>query len=120
MDLIDRVKKETDQEKMRLGEEEKVFISQKKIVEDKIKEINGRLADLEGIRSRALPEIDPKILSQYDRILASRDGIAIVGVKHNSCLGCNMFVPPQVINLIKMYDKIITCEICNRMLYTEE
>jgi predicted nucleic acid-binding Zn-ribbon protein len=120
MDLIDKVKIETDQERTRLGEEEKVFVSQKKIVEDKTKEINGRLADLEGIRSQALPEIDPKILSQYDRILASRDGIAIVGVKHNSCLGCNMFVPPQVINLIKMYDKIITCEICNRMLYTEE
>jgi len=31
-----------------------------------------------------------------------------------------MFVPPQVINLIKMYERIITCEVCNRMLYIEE
>ena len=120
MDLMDKIKKDTDQERMRLGEEEKILISQKKIVEDKVKEINDRLAQLDGLRSRALPEIDPKMLIQYDRILASRDGLAIVGIKHNSCLGCNMFVPPQVINLIKMYDKIITCEICNRMLYTEE
>ncbi|MCX5705794.1 MAG: C4-type zinc ribbon domain-containing protein [Candidatus Omnitrophica bacterium] len=120
MDLMDKIKKDADQEKTRLAEEEKILISQKKIVEDKVKEINDRLAQLDGLRSRALPEIDPKMLSQYDRILASRDGLAIVGVKHNSCLGCNMFVPPQVINLIKMYDKIITCEICNRMLYTEE
>ena len=120
MDLMDKIKKDADQEKTRLGEEEKILISQKKIVEVKVKEINDRLSQLEGLRSRALPEIDPKMLSQYNRILASRDGLAIVGVKHNSCLGCNMFVPPQVINLIKMYDKIITCEICNRMLYTEE
>ena len=120
MDLMDKIKKDTDQERTRLGEEEKILIFQKKKVEDRIKEINDRLAQLDGLRNQALPEIDPKMLSQYDRILASRDGLAIVGVKHNSCLGCNMFVPPQVINLIKMYDKIITCEICNRMLYTEE
>lgn len=120
MDLMDKIKKDADQEKVRLVEEEKIFNSQKKIVEDKIKVINDRLAQLDGLRNQALPEIDPKMLSQYDRILASRDGLAIVGVKHNSCLGCNMFVPPQVINLIKMYDKIITCETCNRMLYTEE
>ena len=30
-----------------------------------------------------------------------------------------MFVPPQVINLIRMYECIITCEVCNRILYIE-
>jgi hypothetical protein len=71
-------------------------------------------------RKQAVPEIDPKILSQYERILFNRDGLAIVSVKDNSCAGCNMFVPPQVINLIKMYERIVTCEICNRILYINE
>jgi predicted nucleic acid-binding Zn-ribbon protein len=52
--------------------------------------------------------------------LQSKGGLAIASVKNNSCGGCNMFVPPQVINLIKMYDSIVTCEMCNRILYTEE
>jgi predicted nucleic acid-binding Zn-ribbon protein len=75
---------------------------------------------LDQERKLILPGIDAKIISQYDRILwANRDGLAIVSVKDNSCQGCNMYVPPQVINLIKMYEHIITCEVCNRMLYIE-
>jgi len=67
-----------------------------------------------------MPGIDRKILTQYERILNNRDGLAIVSVKGNSCQGCNMFVPAQVINLIKMYERIITCEVCNRMLYIKD
>jgi predicted nucleic acid-binding Zn-ribbon protein len=116
----DKVKTEIDQEKQKLIQEERVFLEQKKNIEDRIKEIDDRLAQLDGQRKQVTPDIDTKILNQYDRILSNRDGLAIVTVKDNSCQGCNMFVPPQVINLIKMYERIITCEVCNRMLYIEE
>ncbi|MBM3249483.1 MAG: hypothetical protein FJZ09_01370 [Candidatus Omnitrophica bacterium] len=119
-DEADKVKTETEQEKLRLKEEEKVFLQQKNTVEARIKDIDDRLSVLDAQRKQALADIDPKILSQYERILSNRDGLAIVDVKNNSCGGCNMFVPPQVINLIKMYERIITCEICNRILYIEE
>jgi len=116
-DAADKAKAEIDKEKNRLAGEEKVFNELKKKVDDRIKEIVAKLAELDALRLQILPGIEPKILGQYDRILASRDGLAICGVKKNSCLGCNMFVPPQVINLIKMYERIVTCEICNRILY---
>jgi len=117
---VDQVKVEIDKEKQRLQEEEKIVGVQKGKIEQRIKEIDDRIAQLEEQRKQILPGIDAKIMSQYDRILANRDGLAIVSVKDNSCLGCNMYVPPQVINLIKMYERIITCEVCNRMLYINE
>jgi predicted nucleic acid-binding Zn-ribbon protein len=116
----DKLKNEIEQEKQRLKEEEKVFLEQKKKIEDRVKAIDERLAVLDAQRKQIIPEIEPKILTQYDRILLSRDGLAIVRVKNDSCGGCNMFVPPQVINLIKMYERMVTCEICNRILYIEE
>lgn len=119
-DQADSIKIETEREKQKLKEEEKAFLDQKKKVEDRVKEIDDRLAQLDAQRKQAVLEIDPKILSQYERILKSRDGLAIVTAKDNSCQGCNMFVPPQVINLIKMYEHIVTCEMCNRILYIEE
>lgn len=119
-DNADKLKIEVDRENERLKGEEKVFNDQKKKVSDRIKEIDDRLAQLDAQRKQAIPDIDPKILSQYERILANRDGLAIVMAKDNNCKGCNMVVPPQVENLIKMYDKIITCETCNRILYIEE
>jgi len=119
-DKADAIKIEADREKLKLKDDEKVFLEEKKKVNDRIKEIDDRLAQLEVQRKQALQDVDPKILTQYERILASRDGLAIVIVKGNSCGGCNMFVPPQVINLIKMYAHIITCEMCNRILYIDE
>lgn len=117
---IDKAKVEIEKEKARLQEEEKKFNAEKKIIEDRIKEIETQLAGLEAKRKQVLPTVEKKILAQYERVLASRDALAIVKVINNTCQGCNMFVPPQVINLIKMYERIITCEVCNRMLYIEE
>ena len=119
-DASDKIKTEVEREKQKLKEEEKLFFDQKKKIEDRIKEVDDRLAQLEALRIQVTPDIEPKILAQYERILLNRDGLAIVTVKDNSCKGCNMFVPPQVINLIKMYERLITCEVCNRILYINE
>ncbi|TRZ49164.1 hypothetical protein D4Q80_02465 [bacterium] len=120
MDQVDQIKTETEKEKQALQQEEKKFNDEKKKIQDRVKEIDDRLAQLDAQRNQVIPIIDKKIISQYERILTNRDGLAIVGVKDNSCQGCNMFVPPQVINLIKMYERIITCEVCNRMLYVTD
>ncbi|MDD5730477.1 MAG: C4-type zinc ribbon domain-containing protein [Candidatus Omnitrophica bacterium] len=119
-DQIDKIKQEIEQEKKVLQEQEKSFQEEKKRIEARIKEIDGKLAQVEVERKRIIPGLDPKILQQYEKILENRQGLAIVGVANNSCLGCNMFVPPQVINLIKMYERVITCEVCNRMLYVND
>ena len=119
-DHQDKIKVEIEQERIKIQGEERIFNEQKKEVESRIIQIDERLVQLQSQRKQITPGIDTKILSEYERILGSRDGLAIVVVKDNSCQGCNMFVPPQVINLIKMYERIITCEVCNRMLYIEE
>lgn len=116
---VDKTKNEIAKEKERLQEEEKAMGLQKKEIEDRVRQIDERIAGLEGQRKQIIPNIEKKVLNQYERILLNRDGLAIVSVKGNSCGGCNMFVPAQVINLIKMYERIITCEVCNRILYID-
>jgi len=120
LEQMDKLNVLVEQEKLRLKEEEKKCNKGRQTVEERIKIIDDRVAVLEGQRKQVVPEIDSKIFAQYERILANRDGLAIVLVKGASCQGCNMSMPPQVINLIKMYDTIVTCEICNRMLYIDE
>lgn len=116
----DRLKSQIEQEKKNLAEEEKLANAEKKKIQDRVREIEDRLAQLEAERKKVVENINPKLIQQYERILRNRDGLAIVPVKDNSCQGCNMFVPPQVINLIRMYERLITCEVCNRILYLEE
>ncbi|MCX5701451.1 MAG: C4-type zinc ribbon domain-containing protein [Candidatus Omnitrophica bacterium] len=119
IDQVDKAKAEIEREKQGLQEEEKVLNLKKKDIHDRIKEIEDRISQLDSQRKQITPNIDDKVLGQYERILTNRDGLAIVTVKDNSCQGCNMFVPPQVINEIKMYERIVTCEVCNRILYID-
>lgn len=120
MEEIDNLKLNLDKEKQKLQEEEKKLNQEKDRLQMKIKETDERLNQLHSQRKQNLPNVDPKIFAQYERILHNRDGLAIVSVRNNSCQGCNMFVPPQVINLIKMYEHIITCEMCNRILCVDD
>jgi len=117
MEKIEKSKAAVDEEKKKLLLEETGFNEEKKKVELELKQIDERLATLSSQRQQLLPCVDKSILGQYDRILHNREGLAIVAVKDSTCKGCHMFVPPQVINMIQSYDRIITCEVCNRILY---
>ena len=63
------------------------------------------------------PNIDARLLSQYERILKSREGLALVPVMNNACGGCHMGLPPQVVNETQQHEKWIVCESCARILY---
>jgi uncharacterized protein len=117
MDKIEKARLDIEAERKKLQQEEQEFNAQKKKVDDRIKEIDEKLAQLDIQRKQSVPAIDTKILAQYERILQNREGLAIVSVKDNTCSGCNMFMPAQVINLIKMYEKIMVCDVCNRILF---
>jgi len=117
MEKIENSRNDVEREKKRLAEEEKELNGEKKKIDDRLKEIAEKNSQLDAQRKQIIPEIDKKIFSQYERILLNRAGLAIVEVKNNTCMGCNMFAPAQTQNLIKMYEKIITCEVCNRILF---
>ncbi|MCM8779694.1 MAG: C4-type zinc ribbon domain-containing protein [Candidatus Omnitrophica bacterium] len=117
---FDRIRQEEAKEKEKFAQEESAYKEEKKKIEDRIKEIEQRLAVLEAQRANLSQGIDKKILSQYERILKNRQGLALVAVRNNSCQGCFMNVTHQVVNEIKMYDKIVTCGACQRILYLED
>lgn len=120
LDQLDSAKKDIDTEKQSLQEEEKKNNAEKNKIQARVKEIEEKLTQLQAERERILPTLTPLIIKQYERVLKSRDWLAIVPVVNNACQGCYMNVPPQVINLIKMYERLVTCEVCQRILYIEE
>jgi predicted nucleic acid-binding Zn-ribbon protein len=120
MENMDKVKADIEIEKQALVKEEKIFNDEKSKIQSSIKEIDDNLKQLDSQKKQVMPGIEQSIYAQYERILQSRDGLAIVTVKNNSCLGCHMSVPHQVVNLVKMYENIVTCDMCNRILYINE
>ncbi|MCM8770939.1 MAG: C4-type zinc ribbon domain-containing protein [Candidatus Omnitrophica bacterium] len=120
LENVDKVKEEEAKEKEKLSREESVFKEEKKKIEERIKEIEQRIAQLEAQRKIFSAGIDAKILAQYERILKNRQGMALAAVVNYSCQGCFMNVTHQIINEIKMYERLVTCGVCQRILYLED
>lgn len=116
----DNIQKQIDQEKASLAEEEKEFLAAKKEIEDVIRTNEEQVRGLNAQRARGIEGIDKATLQRYERILVNKDGLAIVPLQNGVCGGCFMNVPPQVINEIKMNERMVYCEMCARILYLED
>lgn len=120
MEEQDILKEEVNKEKSYLAEEEKKLQEEKKKFEGRTKEIDYTINEFTSKRNQVIPSIDKQIFSNYERILKGKDGLALVKIKDFACQGCFMNVSPQVVNEIKMQERIIFCEFCSRILYIEE
>lgn len=64
--------------------------------------------------------IDEEARYHYRRLVNHKDGIAVAGVSNQACLGCNMSLTMQTINLLMSTDKLVFCPNCGRILYLNE
>ena len=116
-DAVEAAKAKVQKEKEFLLTEEKKYKAQLEVLNQRATEIQSAIQVFEEKRKVFVPNIDPKILPQYERLLKSREGLAIAPIRNNSCGGCNIGLPPQVVNEARMQEKFLTCESCARMLY---
>ncbi len=117
LDTSDQVKSKFEKEKEFLASEEKKAKTEIEALKRKTEEIGAAIQAHEEKRKEHLPSIDPKLILQYERILAKREGLALVPVRNNSCGGCHLELPPQAVHEIRLQDKLIMCESCARILY---
>lgn len=120
MEEQDALVKEVEAAKQQLKTEENLFNQEKAKIDERVKLIKEEINQLNSKRSQIAPQVDQKYLTVYERILKNKEGLALAAVKNNACQGCYMTVTHQVVNEIKMFDRLIACEACARILYIEE
>jgi len=119
LDDVEAKKKEIEEKKTVLKKEEETLNEEKAKVKSQTKEIETRLGTLTKERQDQAARVDKSMLNKYERVLKGKDGLAMVAVANDACGGCNMNLPPQVINKIMMKNSLIFCESCARILYIE-
>lgn len=120
LDQIDIENKKGAKEKELLKQEEAALSEEKKKLNEDTARIKGELEKLKLQRSELAVKVDKTILSKYERIVRSKDGLAVVPVANEACQGCFRILPSQVINEIRMKADLVVCENCARILYIEE
>jgi hypothetical protein len=119
-DKIELAENVLNDARAKLNEERKRIDMEKKKINAEKQEIEKNLAGLEEKRNSITPLIDKETLSRYERILYNKDGLALVPIKGENCGGCYMNLPPQIINEVRLKEKIMYCERCARMLFADE
>lgn len=117
LDVVDLVRAKVAKEKEHLTGEERQMKEELTKLSQQALRINSEIASQEEKRKAFPPNVEAKLISQYERILKGREGLALVPVRNNSCGGCHMELPPQRVNEIQIADKLIVCESCARILY---
>ena len=85
----------------------------------RIKQLEKEFSEQTDKRNSTASRVNAKLVSRYERIRKAKDGLAFVSVKNNTCQGCFMELPPQVVSELMKGDKITSCERCSRLLYWE-
>lgn len=80
--------------------------------EAELKEVNAKRAELRKA-------ISSDTLEHYDRVFKFR-GSGLAQVKNGMCMGCRVFLRPQVLQHVQNNNEIIYCDQCQRILYSEE
>ncbi|MEL3906336.1 MAG: zinc ribbon domain-containing protein [Treponema sp.] len=115
-----RLDEEIKTEEALIEQQEKDLNDRKAVIEREITEKKNELAMLAEGEERLSPNLDSDTLFKFDRIIKNKQGVGIVPVQGNVCMGCHMILSAQFAIDVREGKSIMYCPYCSRILYYEE
>ena len=119
MDEIDGLKKDLSKREKDVGVTlEKIEAERKKLQQQMShdEKIGEKQMERREVLSK---QIETKLVKLYNTLKEKRQGVGVVSVKHETCQGCFVNVPPQLFIEVQKNDALVRCPHCNRILYWE-
>jgi len=117
---LDDAKARLVEDKQRIDAEQKEIEVQCTLIDQEFSEAAQERRQLETQRLPLLGQVEPGLLSRYQRIRAAKKtGPAVVPLNGEVCSGCHMHVPPQIVNEV-LAGKLHACAHCGRLLYDRD
>jgi predicted nucleic acid-binding Zn-ribbon protein len=119
MDEIDELKKDLSKREKDAGVTlEKIEAERKKLQETMAHDEKVWNKQMER-REALSKQIESKLVKLYNTLKEKRQGVGVVSVKHETCQGCFVHVPPQMFIEVQKNNTIVRCPNCNRILFWE-
>ena len=115
-----RLDEEIKNEEALIKQQEQELDERKAMIEKEIAEKKSELAELAEGEQRIAPDLDSDTLFKFDRIIKNKQGIGIVPVQGNVCMGCHMILSAQFAIEVREGKNIMYCPYCSRILYYQE
>ncbi|HRU04431.1 MAG TPA: C4-type zinc ribbon domain-containing protein [Candidatus Brocadiia bacterium] len=90
-------------------------------IQERLASLEAHHAELKQRRKEAAAKVDAARLAVYERIHRNKpDGKALAPARNFTCAGCQMTLPPNVVNLLMRGEEMQTCRHCSRILYLDD
>lgn len=86
----------------------------------KLAEAEGQVKALEGRRESVATGVDATLLRRYETIRKKKLPAMVGVMTGGTCQGCNMHVPPQLYNQLRVTLGTDVCPSCHRIIYAVE
>ena len=116
MEQLEASKKSIGERDAEMKEEEEGICEEQEMLAERLVEVQEDLESMKASRDRAASNADASLVKKYDRLFANKGDFAVVRVENSHCKGCNMRLPPQVVNDALNPAKLVICNFCGRML----
>ncbi|MBF4162841.1 hypothetical protein ISG29_14180 [Nocardioides sp. CBS4Y-1] len=86
--------------------------------DQKLGDLDGQLVDVEAQRGPSLEGLPEPLLALYDKLRASKGGIAAAAVRQRRCGGCQLGLDAAEVERIRAAadDDVLRCEECSRIM----
>ncbi len=117
MEQLETSKKAITERDAEMKEEEEGIREEQEMLAERLEEVQEDLKAMIAARERLVANVEPaSLVKKYERLFANKGDFAVVRVENAHCKGCNMRVPPQVVNDALNPAKLVVCNYCGRML----
>jgi len=122
MTQVDEMQSELHSLKDALAKEQAEAAQFETKVKGEIAVLDARIKEFRGQAATVEKRIEAEILERYHKLFERMDGDVMAEVDRNAalCLGCNLPVTRQDINMVLADNGIIYCKSCGRILYFAE
>ncbi len=112
-------KKVLDQDTL-VEEVEKIYQAKEAELAKESAVLNEATSKLKEKREETCKGLEESLLSQYEKLRSMRKDLAVVPIIGESCGGCHMNIPPQLVAEVKTDESILSCSYCFRILYSQQ
>ena len=85
--------------------------------------LSARLADevarIEQEKQNLMTSLEKRVHHRYSMLKSSLKLVVVATVQGETCQGCQLQIPPQLVASVKRADDLLTCPYCHRILYYE-
>ncbi len=82
--------------------------------------LTDEVTRIEREKESLLASLEKQVYTRYSMLKSSLKLVVVATVHGETCQGCQLQIPPQLVSSVKRADQLLTCPYCHRILYDEK